>query len=117
MELQKPLDPRARFCIVMCVDFEDQRTEESSCFKEWVTMIAALFWVKIVSTDVLEDQQNRESSHYRPFLLFTGFFCLQRVGHVISSSSLPITLLEHAHQSLKCKLWGLLNFKATSTQP
>jgi hypothetical protein len=82
MELQKPLDPRARFCIVMCVDFEDQRTEESSCFKEWVTMIAALFWVKIVSRDVLEDRQNREKLSlqtfyfiYRVFLLTESWSC------------------------------------------
>lgn len=76
MELQKPLDPRARFCIVMCVDFEDQRTEESSCFKEWVTMIAALFWVKIVSRDVLEDQQNREKLSLQTFYFIYGVFLL-----------------------------------------
>lgn len=106
MELQKPLDPRARFCIVMCVDFKDQRTEESSCFQEWVRMIAALFWVKIVSRGVLRINRTEKSSHYRAVILFAGFFCLQRVGHVNSSSSLPLSVLEHAHQSLKCKAMG-----------
>jgi hypothetical protein len=76
MELQKPLDPRARFCIVMCVDFEDQRTEESSCCKQWVTMIAALFWLKIVSRDVLEDQQNRGKLSLETFYFIYRVFLL-----------------------------------------
>jgi hypothetical protein len=78
MELQKPLDPRARFCI----DFKDQRTEESSCFQEWVRMIAALFWAKIVSRGVLrinrtEKKLSLQSCYFicRVFLLAESWSC------------------------------------------